>query len=108
MRKEPPSSSYGAVAYRKARDMFFDALMAHEVTDLLSARTLERAYLWTLLARSAYMGGIRLASYPRVISVEFKCRSIGTGPIFRGDNILQYDGSTLDMDIGWMEPETIY
>ena len=108
MRKEPPSSSYGAVAYRKARDMFFDALMAHEVTDLLSARTLERAYLWTLLARSAYMGGIRLASYPRVFSVEFKCRSIGTGRIFRGDNILQYDGSTLDMDIGWMEPETIY
>ena len=82
LKKEAPSSNDGAAAYGKARDMFFDALMAHEVTDLLLARTLERAYLWALLAMSAYLGKIRLMSYPKVFSVDFKCRSVGTGRIF--------------------------
>jgi hypothetical protein len=33
---------------------------------------------------------------------------IGKGRIFLGDNILQDDGSTLDMNVEWMQPETIY
>jgi hypothetical protein len=79
LKKAAPSSNDGAAAYGKARNLFFEALLAHEVTELLSACTLERAYLWALLAMSAYLGKIRLMSYPKVFSVDLKCQRLGKG-----------------------------
>ena len=101
--KVAPPSNDGARAYSTAQTMFFNALMAQEVEDLLSGRPLERAYLWSLATMSAHFGEISLESFSQVLSLNFKCRKVDSGRIFTDDTV-----DLSSMSAGWMQPETIY
>jgi len=101
--KVAPPSNDGARAYSTARTMFFNALMAQEVEDLLPGRPLERAYLWALATMSAHFGEISLESFAQVLSLNFKCRKVDSGRIFPDDTV-----DLSSMSVGWMQPETIY
>lgn len=107
--KRVSSRVTGYQAFKHARNMFFQALLAEDVEVLLSGQPLERAYLWSLTSLSSHLEAIALERNTRLLSLNFQCRDVASGRIFPGSSIFMDDSETdLNMDVGWMKPQTIY